>query len=306
MSLFRRALGLDANGDAHAAPAIGDTDSVRRIAARLEALPPERARFTAAFAYLLARAARVSPASSEAEAAEMTRLVAEVGQLAAENARLVMDLASTRAERFGATEDYLVTREFKAISTPEDRERLIRCCLLVAAADDVVDSDEAWMVNRLAEELDVDRPRLNAIRAEFEDRMGGLRELRRLREEAAASPVAAMPAPARARRAGDLPDGVAIETVYLVEVPYTPEAAERRPALRQQHLSRLAGLMRDGRIIEAGGTLDFGKAVLLVRGANADEVLALFADDVYTTGGVWHSPTATPWGRVVLQGRSRR
>ena len=28
----------------------------------------------------------------------------------------------------------------------------------------------------------------------------------------------------------DLPEGVSIETVFLVEVPYTPEAPERRPA----------------------------------------------------------------------------
>jgi uncharacterized protein YciI/uncharacterized tellurite resistance protein B-like protein len=301
MSLFRRTLGLASGGDP-ATPAVGDTDSVRRIAARLAALPPDRARFTAAFAYLLARTATVNASSTEAEAAEMTRLVAEVGQLTAENARLVVDLAGTRAERFGATEDYLVTREFKSISTPEDRERLLRCCLLVAAADDVVDSDEAWLVNRLAEELDVDRPRLNAIRAEFEDRMGGLQELRRLREEAAANPVAAVPA----RPASDLPDGVSIETVYLVEVPYTPDAAERRPAFRRSHLERLARLMREGRLIEAGGTLDFGKAVLLMRGSDADDVLALIAEDVYTTGGVWHSPAVTPWGRVVLEGRSRR
>jgi uncharacterized protein YciI/uncharacterized tellurite resistance protein B-like protein len=298
MSLFRRALGLDAAGDPSATPAVGETDSVRRISERLAALPPDRARFTAAFAYLLARTASINRTSTEAEAAEMTRLVAEIGELAADNARLVVDLASTRAQRFGATEDYLVTREFKAISTPADRERLLRCCLLVAVADDVVDANEAWLVNRLAEELDVERPRLNAIRAEFEDRMGGLRELRRLREEAVANPV-----PAPARPTGELPDGVSIETVFLVEVPYTPDAAERRPALRREHLTRIARLMREGRLIEAGATLDLGKAVLLIRGTTADEVLALIAEDVYTTGGVWQSPTVTPWGRVTLSRR---
>jgi uncharacterized protein YciI/uncharacterized tellurite resistance protein B-like protein len=303
MSLFRRTLGLDPGGHPAGAPAVGDTDSVRRIAARLAALPPERARFTAAFAYLLARTANVNASSTEVEAAEMTRLVAEVGELTPETARLVVDLASTRAERFGATDDYLVTREFRSISTPADRIRLLRCCLLVAAADDVVDADEAWLVNRLAEELDVDRADLNGIRAEFEDRMAGVRELRRLREEAAANPVAAPPPP---KLSGELPDGVTVEQVYLVEVPYTPEASERRPGFRREHLARIARLMREGRIIESGGTLDFGKAVLIVRAADADEALAMIAEDVYTTGGVWHSPTVAPWGRVVLEGRSRR
>ena len=62
MSLFRRVLGLEPPCDRRPRPprprrrsavAVGETESVRRIAARLEALPPARARFVAAFAYLL-------------------------------------------------------------------------------------------------------------------------------------------------------------------------------------------------------------------------------------------------------------
>ena len=34
------------------------------------------------------------------------------------------------------------------------------------------------------------------------------------------------------------PDGARIEQVWLVEVPYTPQAPELRPALRHQHLAR--------------------------------------------------------------------
>jgi uncharacterized tellurite resistance protein B-like protein len=196
MSLFRRVLGLEADPATAAAPAasmasaaptkavvVGDTESVRRIAARLDALPPERARFIAAFAYLLARAAEVDLAPSDAEAVEMTRQITEVGQLDHETASLVVALAETRVEGFGATEDYLVTREFKGISTYEDRERLLRCCLLVAAADDSINADEAWLVNRLAEELDVERVDLNRIREEFHDRLAGIQELRRMRTE---------------------------------------------------------------------------------------------------------------------------
>lgn len=97
----------------------------------------------------------------------------------------------------------------------------------------------------------------------------------------------------------DLPDGVEIETVYLVEVPYTPEAPGRRPPLRPEHVTRIARLIREGRLVVAGGCLDFSKAVLLVRAANEEEALALIEEDVYTAGGVWHSPTARPFGRVV-------
>jgi uncharacterized protein YciI len=97
----------------------------------------------------------------------------------------------------------------------------------------------------------------------------------------------------------EVPDDVTIETVYLVEVPYTAEAMQRRPAYRRRHLARIARLIREGRVIEAGGAADFSKAVLLVRAASADEAIALIAEDVYTSGGVWHEPSARPYGRVV-------
>jgi uncharacterized tellurite resistance protein B-like protein len=109
----------------------------------------------------------------------MLRLV-ETGGLDAATAPLVVDMAATLAGQFGATEDYLVTREFKAISTLEEREQLLRCCFLVMAADDEIDATESWLANRLAEELDVPRPDLNAIRDEFHEQLSGVRAIRAL------------------------------------------------------------------------------------------------------------------------------
>ena len=100
----------------------------------------------------------------------------------------------------------------------------------------------------------------------------------------------------------DIPDDVEIETIWVVEVPYTAEAQERRPQFRRAHLTRIARLIREGRVIEAGGTADFGKAVLLIRAETEAEVLALIEEDVYTSGGVWHSPVARAYGRVVPRG----
>ena len=62
----------------------------------------------------------------------------------------------------------------------EDRERLLRCCFLVMAADDEVDETESWLANRMAEELDIERPHLNRIREEFHEQLSGVREVRRL------------------------------------------------------------------------------------------------------------------------------
>ncbi len=106
--------------------------------------------------------------------------LAEAGGLDAETGRLIVDMAGTLSGEFGATEDYLVTREFKAISTMEERERLLRCCFLVMAADDEIDATESWLANRMAEELDVERPDLNAIREEFYEQLSGVRAVREI------------------------------------------------------------------------------------------------------------------------------
>ena len=99
-----------------------------------------------------------------------------------------------------------------------------------------------------------------------------------------------------------VPDGVTLEWVWLVEVPYTSDAPTRRPAHRPVHLGRMARLKREGRIIEAGGCDDWSKAVILMRAGSAEEALAVIDEDVYTTEGVWHSPTARRYGRVVVDG----
>ena len=97
----------------------------------------------------------------------------------------------------------------------------------------------------------------------------------------------------------DLPPDLSIETVWLVEVPYTQEAPSLRPPHRPVHLGRIASLIRDGTVIEAGGCADWSKAVLLLRAPSEEEAIALVEDDVYTREGVWHNPTATPFGRLV-------
>lgn len=192
MSLFRQILNLDApaSPDLPVDPqaplpdlAAGQTTaSVKQIALALGTLPPARARYLAAFAYLLGRAAYANLSVSESEKAEMKRLGSVAG-LDPDTTRLVVELSLMQAGEFGATEDYLVTREFKAISTMEERLRLIRACFLVMAADDEVDANEAWLVNRVAEELDVERGDLNAIREEFHERLSSVRSVREVAAE---------------------------------------------------------------------------------------------------------------------------
>ena len=84
----------------------GETETVRRIAARLEALPPERARQIAGFAYVLARVAHSDLEIDAAESAEMERLVAELGGLPGAEAALVVEIAKSQARLLGVIHPY--------------------------------------------------------------------------------------------------------------------------------------------------------------------------------------------------------
>jgi uncharacterized protein YciI len=99
----------------------------------------------------------------------------------------------------------------------------------------------------------------------------------------------------------ELPDGVTVETVYAVEISYSPEAKERRPAVRHEHLTRVARLLREGTLVEAGGFLDFKSALLIFRVGSEQEAIDIVRDDVYLRAGVWlDDPKARAWSRVIV------
>ena len=159
-----------------------DTETVRRIVAQLEAMPRDEARFLAAFAYILTRAAAADLDISEAEQRVIEGLVAEHGKLPESHAVLVAQMARSQSLLYGGTEDYLVTRQFKSLSTDEQRLALLRCCYLVGAADDDISIAESDTLQEIAVELDVDRAAVNAIRHEFESKLSTIKAMLRLRE----------------------------------------------------------------------------------------------------------------------------
>jgi len=100
----------------------------------------------------------------------------------------------------------------------------------------------------------------------------------------------------------DIPAGVKVESVFLVEAQYTQEAAEKRPAVRGEHLANVARLREEGVIIEAGAYSDrMSSSVLLVRADDAAAALALARRDVYVKAGVWGDISARPFGRVTSE-----
>ena len=102
----------------------------------------------------------------------------------------------------------------------------------------------------------------------------------------------------------EIPDGIRLETIYVVEATYGPDALALRAPVRPEHLARAGALLRSGQIIEAGGFADASGSLFLVRAASEAEALDLFRDDVYMRTGVWTAIRARALGRVVAEGLS--
>lgn len=169
MSILER-LGLKKSGDGDSGGAgVGDTDTVRKIVASLEAMEPEQARWIAAFAYTLSRVAHADLHISADETAEMEQIVHRLGGLPEEQAVLVVQIAKSQARLFGGTENFLVTREFRDISTQEQREKLLDCLFAVSAADGSITGPEEMQIKLIAGELGFTHGELVAARSRWND-----------------------------------------------------------------------------------------------------------------------------------------
>ena len=170
MSLLSRFFGgADARSDV--------PESMRRIVAKLEGFEEDRARFLAAYAYVLARVAHSDMEVEATEVAEMERTLVQVGDLTETEANLVVQIAVHQAAAIGGTEDYLVTREFRKMTDKAERVRLMRCVLAVAAADDSITSVESREVAAIGEELGFARSEINSLRLEYRDKLAELQKL---------------------------------------------------------------------------------------------------------------------------------
>ena len=184
--MFRRFLGTESSAPptpetpTDASRTAGETATVRRIVARLESMPPAEARLIASAAYTLARAAHADLEISDDETAAVERELQRDGALDEPTAVLVTQMAKLQAKTVGGTEDYVVTREFKALATPAQRLDVMRACFAIGAASGTISAEESAVLNQIAGELDVDAAELNAIRGEFHERLSAVQRIRRV------------------------------------------------------------------------------------------------------------------------------
>jgi uncharacterized tellurite resistance protein B-like protein len=151
--------------------ATGDTATVRRIAAKLEHLEEEKAKYLAAFAYVLARVAHADLEIDDAETREIERAIRGLASLSEAEAALAVEIAKSQARLLGGTENYVVTREFRRISTREQRGELLQCLYAVAAADGTISSAESAEIVAIGEELGFTRSEANSLRGQYRDKL---------------------------------------------------------------------------------------------------------------------------------------
>ena len=149
----------------------GDTETVRRIAGQLERIEPAKAKYLASFAYVLARLAHADLDVDTTETAEMERSVKTLASLSDAEAALVVQIAVSQARHLGGTENYVVTREFRQISSREQRGALLQCLYAVAAADGTISGVESAEIVAIADELGFTRAEANSLRSAYRDKL---------------------------------------------------------------------------------------------------------------------------------------
>jgi uncharacterized tellurite resistance protein B-like protein len=166
---IRSWLGVASSGADEFAP-------LRETLDALDHLEPERARYLAAFAYVLGRVAHADQHVSPEETRAMEALIEEHGHLSPDQAMVVVQLAKASNLLFGGTANYLVARELSQMATYEQKLALMRCLFALSAVDETISTAEEGEIHRIAKELRIDHPDLVALRVQYQQHLPGIKK----------------------------------------------------------------------------------------------------------------------------------
>ena len=151
-----------------------DFAPLRETLDALDHMDPGRARFLAAFAYLLGRVAHSDQHVTPEETRAMETLVREQGHLSEDQAMVVTQLAKTSNLLFGGTANFLVAREFAATASYEQKLDLLRCLFAVSVTDESISLAEEGEIHKIAKELGINQPDLVALRVAHQRHLPGI------------------------------------------------------------------------------------------------------------------------------------
>ncbi len=153
-----------------------ETETVRKIVHALDEMETERARYVAAFAYLLTRVAHADQHLSEEEARTIERILMEKGHLPEEQAVLILQMAKTQHLLFSGTENFLVGREFKNLSSREDQLALLDCLYSVCGADRDISVVEDNEIRKISQELQLGHDDFISVRLRHREHLSVLKK----------------------------------------------------------------------------------------------------------------------------------
>ncbi len=165
---------LDFLGFGGSAPAPQDAsaaETIHKIAASLEQMEPDQARYIACFAYLLGRVAHADLEISETETREMEDIVERRADLPPDQAALVVQIAKTQNKLFGSTENYVIAAEFNRIANRAQKLALINCLFSVSSSDQSISTVEDNEIRMISQELRLDHSDFIAARSAFREHL---------------------------------------------------------------------------------------------------------------------------------------
>jgi uncharacterized tellurite resistance protein B-like protein len=163
LATILRKLGLEVDVD-EAKPGVEALDALETA---LSHVPPDEARRVAAFAYLLSRVAHADHEVTDAEREAMSRLLVDRARLTADQADIVIGLATSRIVHVRGTQDYLVSREVAGRLTVDEKRALVDGLYAVCAADGLISTVEDNDVRRVASEIDLEHHDVVEIRSRY-------------------------------------------------------------------------------------------------------------------------------------------
>lgn len=153
-----------------------DVESIRRISKKLDELEPHRARYIAAFAYLLGRVANADREISSEEDTAMEEILIEKGNLPKEQSVMAIEIAKRQNRLFGHVENFLVTREFNELASREQKLELLDCMFAVCASDKLITTAEDNEIRQIASELLLEHREFIDIRSKYREFLGFLKK----------------------------------------------------------------------------------------------------------------------------------
>lgn len=153
-----------------------EAETIRKITRALEALPPDRARFIATFAFILSRVAHADLEISDDETREMEDIVKQIGSVPEGQAVLVVQIAKTQSLLFGGTENYLVTREFNKSASRDDKLKLLECLFAVSSSDEGISTAEDSEIRQITREILLEHTDFIAVRSVYREHLNVLKK----------------------------------------------------------------------------------------------------------------------------------